>query len=223
MRVSDVAARLDVATSTAHRLLTTLAHRGFVEQDATRRYRLGPTLVAIGRRADRHDALRLRMHHALEDIVAALGETAHLGVLEGRSVRYLDAVESPRAVRVAARTGQSLPAHCSSIGKVLLAAMDDAALRRLYADETTLATRTARSVTTLDQLLTELDRCRRLGFAVNDGESEDDVISIAVPVRDDTATVVAAASVAAPLHRLTTGDATTTSARLRALLLAGAA
>src|SRR5215210_5276794 len=104
LRVSDVAQTLGVANSTAHRLLATLAHRGFVEQDAaTRRYRLGQALLDIGTTAVLRRDPRPWARPALTAVAERLDETTHLGVLEGAAVHYIDAVESTRAVRVASR------------------------------------------------------------------------------------------------------------------------
>jgi IclR family acetate operon transcriptional repressor len=118
MRLSDVALEIGVANSTAHRLLAALAHRGFVEQQPdTRLYTIGAALVDIGRSALLVSELPSRVRPLLETLNAKFGETIHLGVREGTSVRYLDAVESSRAVRVAAAactpTGRRSARSCS--------------------------------------------------------------------------------------------------------------
>lgn len=220
LRLSDIARELDVANSTAHRLLAALAHRGFVEQEpGTRRYRAGPALLDIGRSAVLHAELRTRSRPILVDLAAELGETIHLGVREGRSVRYLDAVESGRAVRVAGRTGRTLPAHWTSTGKVLLAGLSDGSIRRLYGPSP-LPTRTANSIGRLDDLLADLAVCRRVGHAVNRGESEDDVVSVAIALPGHDGSVVAAISCAAPQHRLDIADARAVATRMRSIVTA---
>jgi DNA-binding IclR family transcriptional regulator len=202
VRVLDVARELGVANSTAHRLLAALVARGFVRQDPlTRRYAPGDELLEVGRASVLHDELVDRARPALEQISATTGETVHLGVREGTAVRYVDAVESTRAVRVAARTGRALPAHWTSTGKVLLAALDDTVLRRLYPSDP-LPGGTERSIRSVGQLLADLDRCRAAGYAVNSGESEDDVVSIAVPATDPHGTTIASISCAVPRHRI---------------------
>ncbi|MFT3853381.1 MAG: IclR family transcriptional regulator [Ilumatobacteraceae bacterium] len=206
VRVLDVARELGVANSTAHRLLAALVARGFARQDpATRRYLAGDELLEIGRASVLHDELVERVRPALQQISSATGETVHLGVREGTVVRYVDAVESTRAVRVVARTGRALPAHWTSTGKVLLAALDDDVLRRLYPRDP-LPAGTAQSIRTVAGLLADVERCRRLGYAVNTGESEDDVVSIAVPVTDAHGTTVASISCAIPRHRIRQRD-----------------
>lgn len=216
MRLSDVATELGVANSTAHRLLAALAHRGFVAQQAeTKLYTVGQTLIDIGRSAVLISELQPRVRPLLEALNKEFGETIHLGVREGTSVRYLDAVESAKAVRVAARTGRRLHAHWSSIGKVLLAAMSDDSVRRLYSSEH-FEPGTPNSIETLDRLLAELATTRRHGYALNSGESEEDVASVAVALHDRSGVVVAAVGCAAPRHRLAAED----GARIAAIMTA---
>ncbi|MEO5723202.1 MAG: IclR family transcriptional regulator [Ilumatobacteraceae bacterium] len=224
MRLSDVAKELGVANSTAHRLLAALVERGFVVQEPdTRRYCAGPTLMEIGRAAVLHLGLRQLARPLLEELAVMLGETVHLGVRQGKQVRYIDAVESTRAVRVAARTGRVMAANTTSTGKVLLAALDDEVVRALFTADSPPAAASTTSTTSatarqLTELLGELDRCRRAGFAANSGESEDGVVSVAVAVRDGAGEVVAAVSCAAPEHRLHISDASAVAGRMHALV-----
>src|SRR6516225_9220993 len=103
VRLSEASEHLGVALSTAHRLMAMLAYRGFVRQAPdSRAYLAGPALVEIGLAAVRQLDIRRQARPVLEGLAAALGETVHLAALEGRNVRYLDAVESSRALRVAA-------------------------------------------------------------------------------------------------------------------------
>src|SRR5882757_8718143 len=173
VRLSEASEYLGVAHSTAHRLMAMLAFHGFVRQEAdSRAYVAGPVLTEIGLAAVRELDIRLHARPALEQLAASLGETVHLAVLEGDSVRYLDAVESPRALRVAARTGTTLAANCTASGKALLAELPDAEVAAL----------TGRSITTIPQLLAELVWVREQGCAVNVEESEEGVASVAVAV-----------------------------------------
>jgi IclR family acetate operon transcriptional repressor len=218
MRLSDLAAELGVANSTAHRLLAALAHRGFVaQQPDTRLYTLGDTVIDIGRSALLIAELQSRARPLLEALNQHFGETIHLGIREGTSVRYLDAVESARAVRVAARTGRRLHAHWSSIGKVLLAALPDESVRRLYAAER-FEPGTVHSIDSLDRLLAELAVTRTRGYAVNTGESEEDVASVAVALHDRRGAVIAAIGCSAPRHRLHPEDAATIAAAMQSIV-----
>ena len=101
LRVAEAAEALGVAGSTSHRLLTALRQRGFVLQDKPHSaYRPGPALNAIGLAAIGRIDIRRIARPILEDLAESTQETVSLCLLEGRSVRFIDCVESPRPVRV---------------------------------------------------------------------------------------------------------------------------
>jgi DNA-binding IclR family transcriptional regulator len=227
VRLSDASEALGVAPSTAHRLLAMLAFHDFVRrrEDGRRGYVPGPAMAAIGRAPIQEADLVHLARPFLEDLAARAGETVHLSVLEGSTVRYIDAVESAHALRVAARTGRSLPAHCTAAGKVLLATLAPDQVERLLGG-VRLEPATARSITDLGVLTRLLTQVRRAGHAVNLEESEDGVASVAVPVYDIPGRAMAALSVAGPVTRMDAarrhvlaGEATLAAARLAESLL----
>jgi DNA-binding IclR family transcriptional regulator len=122
-------------------------------------------------------------------------------MLEGATVRFVAAVESPTAVRVASRLGLTMPAHCTSTGKAMLAQLPEAEIGRLYPDEH-LERLTDHSIATRAELLSELARIRRRGYAINREESEDSVASVAVPIRTRAPGMRLALNAAAPANRL---------------------
>ena len=184
VRLSEASEHLGVAHSTAHRLMAMLAYHGFVRQEpGSRAYVAGPALVEIGLAAVRELDIRLHARPVLESLAASLGETVHLAVLEGGNVRYLDAVESPRALRVAARTGSALAANCTASGKAMLAELPDDEVSAIFAGQDALSALTSRSITSCARLLAELREVRARGCAVNVEESEEGVASVAVAVR----------------------------------------
>jgi DNA-binding IclR family transcriptional regulator len=184
IRVAEAADELSVARSTAHRLLAMLVYRGFVAQDkATRAYLPGPALIEVGMGALTGLDIRRKARPFLDQLVMETGETASLQILQGSDVRFVDSVESPNAVRVASRAGVTLPAHASSGGKMLLAALSDDTIMRLYPSEAlpsvTNATTTSRSV-----LMEELEAARGKGYSINHGESEPGLVAVGVPLSD---------------------------------------
>ena len=216
VRLSEASEHLGVALSTAHRLMAMLAYRGFVRQEPdSRAYLAGPALVEIGLAAVRQLDIRRQARPVLEGLAAALGETVHLAALEGRNVRYLDAVESSRALRVAARTGTALAANCTASGKALLADLPDAEVAALFAGQPGLPALTARSITGRSRLLSELRDVRARGFAVNREESEEGVASVAVTVPRDHNGPAVALAVSAPVSRMGGEIAGQIGARLR--------
>jgi IclR family acetate operon transcriptional repressor len=215
VRLSEASEHLGVAHSTAHRLLAMLAYHGFVRQERdSRAYVAGPALVEIGLAAIRQMDIRLHARPVLEDLAASYAETAHLAVLEGPSVRYLDAVESSRALRVASRTGAALPANCTASGKAMLAAMAESEVADMFGEDA-LPALTRRSVTSLADLLGELREARERGYALNTEESEDGVASVAVPILGRHDAPVAALVVSAPVTRLDRDSAERIAVRLR--------
>jgi DNA-binding IclR family transcriptional regulator len=206
VRVSEAAERLGVARSTAHRLLSALRRRGFVLQDKPNGvYRPGPVLTEIGLAAIGRIDIRLVARPILEELREQTRETISLTLLEGRNVRFIDCVESPRTVRVGDRTGVVLPAHCTAAGKAILAALPRVELSRRYNDRE-LATRTPTSIATWDRLMTELESVRRRGYAVNDEEGEEGICAVAVAVRDLTDAPLASLAVVLPSGRMAKAD-----------------
>lgn len=203
LRLTDACSYLGVAHSTAHRLLAMLIYHGFVQQDPqSRSYRPGPTLLEIGLAVVQKSDIRTKARPLLADLRDQFNDTVHLMTLEGTQVRYLDAAEGTRALRVAPRTGTMLPAHCTSGGKALLADLADDRLRALYQDPATLVGPTDRSVSTLPSLIAALEEVRSSGYATNFEESEEGVGSVAVALRDSAGVARAAVAVAVPTTRL---------------------
>ena len=193
--VSEAAAALDVARSTAHRLLATLRHRGFAVQAADRRYRAGPAL----RRSATTNRSTATLVELAGPLVAHLrdevNETVHLVVLDGTDAVFLLSEEGRRPLRIGSRAGSRLPARHASGGKVLLAALDPSELHRRFTDQDLPeADRMA--------LTTSLARVRQTGVGINRGETEEGIGAVAVAVAGDDGTLIAALAVSLPLMRL---------------------
>lgn len=202
VRVSDASVALGVSPSTAHRLLGMLQHHGFAQQASTSRaYVAGPALLALAVSAARRMELREQGRPHLTQLMEETGETAALAVLDGRRVLFIDSVESRRALRVASRAGTSTWAHCTSVGKALLAELPEDRVLDLYSDRL-LPGLTDRSISTTAELVAALEEVRAQGYAVNRGESEQGVGSVGIVVHDRLGRAVAALSTAAPLVRL---------------------
>jgi len=205
LAVKEGAELLGVAPSTAHRLLSTLQSHGFVTQDpSSRRYGAGPALLAVALASLRRvDVRRIGRPH-LVALAAETRETVSLAVAEGISVRFIDSVEGPELIRVGSRTGEVLPAHVSSVGKIMLSSLTDAELLRLYPTPQ-LAGLTERSITSRPTLLEELATVRATGFATSFEESAVGLSAVAVPVADRSGHVLAAIGVSVPASRLDGG------------------
>src|SRR3954470_24051306 len=179
--VSEAARLLGVGRSTAHRLLTTLRAHGFVVQDSSRAYRVGPALRELGAAVAESGVVRGRCRPYMQALCDELGETVNLVSLRGACAIFVASVKPRRPLRVAGREGVVLPAHAVSAGKALLASLPSGVLRELYADEalTSLTERTLRTRTALEA---ELDAVRKRGYAVNVGESERGITAAACAI-----------------------------------------
>lgn len=201
LRMSEASRYLGVAPSTAHRLLGMLRYRGFVRHDpVTKAFAPGPALDMLAFAALRGMDVRRIARPVLERLNRDVAETVHLGQLEGNLVRFIDAIESPRATRVASRLGLSMPAHCTSTGKALLAQLPVEEIRRLYPNQR-LQPMTPRSISRRLDLEQELSRIRSLGFATNREETEEGVSSVAVAVSGEHGHLRLAINVAVPTSR----------------------
>jgi DNA-binding IclR family transcriptional regulator len=142
-----------------------------------------------------------RVKPFLQQLTDRTGETTHLAVLSDGQVLYVDKVESPRSLRMPSQVGRRLPVHCTGIGKALIAFLPEEVLKGLVAKRG-LQQFTPNTITDLPALAAELARVRERQYAVDDEEIEEGLVCIAAPVRDHTAHVVAAISIAGPSSRL---------------------
>jgi DNA-binding IclR family transcriptional regulator len=204
LRLTEAAQRLGVARSTAHRLMAMLEFHDFVAQDPnTRAYLAGPTLVEVGLAviSGTDTDIVAYARPVMTELSRKSEETVNLGLLRGRDMLFVDCIEGPKPVRVGARTGVLLPAHCTSAGKALLAQMSHEEFRRLYRTEK-LDRATEASITTRTQLERELEKVRRAGYATNFGESEPEIHAVGAAILDHSGRPRAALALAAPRPRL---------------------
>ena len=202
VRVSDVAAELGIARSTAHRLLAMLVYRDFAVQAEDRSYRPGPAITAEPLRGEPAQRLRQVMRAHMEALCDQVAETINLVVRLGTQTRFLHTVESAQVLRVGDRQGTVLPAWKTSGGKALLAELTDAQLTALLRGANG---RPPEGMTAAERrsLVVELRLVRDQGYAENIEQSESGVCAIGLCVRDMAGDPVAALSVSAPSVRYT--------------------
>ncbi len=203
IRLSEATRYLGVASSTAHRVLAMLAYRGFVRQDTvSKAYRAGPALTEVAFAVLRRNDIQAIATPVLHRLSGLLRETVDVAMLDGATVRFVAAVEGPTGVRVASRLGRSLPAHCTSAGKVMLAQLPQPELHEVLPDEL-LERTTPRTLGSRAALEAELSQIRDRGYAVNREESEEGVAAISVVIPTYPPGPPLALNAAAPQHRLT--------------------
>lgn len=202
LSLTEISARLGIHKSTMHRLLGTLESKCFVQRDPeTGRYRLGTRLLELASLVVEHSNLQQRARPHLYRLMEECQETVDLSVLDGSSVIYLEVVESPHRVKLAARPGQRLPIHSTASGKALLAFVLPEELERLLPAE--LSRYTESTLATREALLRDLSATRERGYAVSYQEHEAGINAVAAPVLDMRGHPIAAVAVAGPAFRLT--------------------
>jgi DNA-binding IclR family transcriptional regulator len=200
--VSEVAKASRIPKSTAARLLSALQAEGAVEQvPGERRYRLGPDLLAIAHGLGETWDIVAIARPVLVDLAAELGEAAGVSIRDGWTVQYVDQVEppDPNPVQVRDWTGTRIPLHAVSSGQVFLAQLAAPVLARYLAEP--LEAFTPTTLTTAAALLERLRDVRRDGHAWVHDEYADGISSVAAPVADARAEIVAAVHVHGPSYR----------------------
>jgi DNA-binding IclR family transcriptional regulator len=203
--LTEVAGHLDVHKSTALRLLQTLERGGFARVVGGR-YTVGFRMVAIAHQAVDDLELRTVAHPHLVKLGAQFGHTIHLAQLLDNEIVYVDKVDGRGALKMQSRVGRPANLHTSGVAKAILAHIVEPSLSRLVA-LVNYQRYTATTITTPAQLDRELELVRTRGWAEDNGEFEDFLNCVAVPVRDARGTVVAGVSITAlqaivPLERL---------------------
>ena len=205
---------LGYSKPTTHRILRTLASRGFLRLDEERGiYTLGLTLLRLGMDFLENLDLRRESLPLLQALADSTGETVHLGVLNGSEVVYIEKVESRHAVRMFSRLGHTMPACSTGVGKAILAFLPPQELAAALPD--VIERRTAQTITSRSKFLAELDRIRERGYSTDDLENEEGIRCVGAPIFDHQGLVCAAISVAGPEGRVTREVFPSLGARVR--------
>ncbi|MBO8185620.1 IclR family transcriptional regulator [Streptomyces spirodelae] len=199
----DIVRRLRLPRTTVHELVGTLAARSYLVPVPGRagHYRLGVRAYQLGSRYAEQLDLAAEGQQVARSVAETCEETVHVAILEDTDVIYVAKVDSTQAVRMVSAAGRRLPAHCTAVGKMLLASLPDGELAARLPDSAELRAMTPNSITDVARLREELARTAERGFAVEESESNPDVSCVAAPVRDRSGRVVAALSISVPLIR----------------------
>ena len=202
MNMTEFSEKLGFYPSTIHRILDTLKHLGYVEQDPhTQKYQLGLKALELGMaKLHQMDLVREATPY-LKELVDQCNETVHLGVLKEGEVLYLAKEESSQTIRMISYVGKRAPLHCTSLGKVLLAYLSEKERKKILGEKV-LPRLTENTITDKSKLKKELDKVRKQGFALDLEEHEKDVCCIAAPIRNYQGKIIAAISISSPIYRI---------------------
>lgn len=200
--IAELSRRLKLHKNKVFRILATLEHRRYVEQnEATENYRLGLRNLQLGQTFVKQTGLLRQSRSVQENLVRECNETSYVAIMRDFQVVYLDAVETDLPVRVVPRVGVRLPMYCTAAGKVLAASLSEKALRN-HIRNGALPSFTANTINTPDELVDHLRIVADLGYAVDNEEFDAGVKGVGAPIRDYSRQVIGAVSITGPSVRL---------------------
>ena len=199
--LADLSKLVGLHNSTTFHLAKTMVSLGYIRQEKdSKRYRIGRPLFALAASALDEIEMVNVAKPVLEDLSRDTGESSHFSVRMGDAVVVIARTGGPGAFQLADRVGVVRPAHCTALGKVMLASLTDDQLNR-FLQRVELKPSTEKSITEIPALLREIAEVRRTGVAYDDGEFNLEVRCIAVPVKDFTGQIIGALGISGPIWR----------------------
>jgi DNA-binding IclR family transcriptional regulator len=204
MGIAEISEKMNMGLSTVHRILNTLKYRGYILQNQkTLKYRLGMKLFELGCEVQSTKNLIKNTRSYLKKLTELTKETSNLAILEGKEVIYLNTIESSEILRTGIHQGTRLPAHCTALGKVLLAFLPQEDFNSLYENNKLLVSITPNSISSFDGLKKELKKVKEQGYAIDREEFKVGINCISSPIFGKDGKFIAAISITGPATRLT--------------------
>jgi len=200
LTIAQISHRTGIPRAAVRRCLFTLKQLGYVDSEANN-FSLKPKILTLGYSYLSSTPLTVSAQPTLNAISRALGESCSLAVLNEGEVLYVSRSAASRVMSVALNTGSRLPAYCTSLGRILLAHLDEEALASYFA-QVELKAFTDKTVVSEARLREILSRVQAAGYALVEEELEIGLRSIAVPVRGASGNVIAALNIGAQATRV---------------------
>ncbi|MEY2900204.1 MAG: hypothetical protein RL247_370 [Actinomycetota bacterium] len=194
--LTQVAQETGVHKSTALRLLQTLEREDAVRQDSTGRYVLGFGMIRLGESAIEQIDIRGTAHPYLESLAREIGHTVHLAQVIDSRIIYVDKIDGAGTVAMGSRIGLPAELHTAAVAKVILSQMNEVGIKRML-ESHPFTKYTNTTILSEDELLRDLSKSRRRGWAEDNGEKEDYINCIALPIFDSSNKVTLGISVTA--------------------------
>lgn len=202
LTIAQISHRTEIPRAAVRRCLHTLMNLGYVTTDG-RTYSLLPKVLTLGHAYLSSTPLAVTAQPILDRLSEQLHEACSMATLEGDEILYIARSATPqRLISVDLSVGSRLPAYCTSMGRILLAALDDAALEE-YIEHADLQIKTSRTVHTPEGLRASVAEIRTQGWVIIDQELEVGLRSVAVPLKDSAGQVLAALNVGTHAGRVT--------------------
>jgi IclR family KDG regulon transcriptional repressor len=199
---ADLARALPFARTTVHRILYSLEKLGYLEKDElTSRYHLAARFFELTSPAVNFRRLQSISKPIMQQLLLRFGETINLGVIEDEQVVYIDVLQSPSALRIAAIPGERNPLHCTALGKAMLAFLPEKEVE-IVLNRQPLIRRTPKTITQRKHLIEHLASVREQAVALDMEENLSGVVCAAAPIFDQSARVVAGISISGPASRM---------------------
>ncbi len=206
LSLNEIQSLLGTNKTTLYRVLSTLVDNKYLQKNGSGKYRLGINVFILGNRVSREDHLINVSTSFMREVSQKTGLTALLGILDGTDVIIIQKTEPNRLIQMVCHIGGSVPAHCTSQGKVLLAYSPKETLQKII-DARGLQRFTPQTICTTQSLVRELDAVRARGYAVDDAEHEKNIRCVAVPLFNDSGNIEAALSSTGTIMDLPDEDA----------------
>ena len=201
--VTEIGKRVSLHKSTVHRILTTMAERGYIEKvSSTNAYRLGLRLVEISSIYLNSIELKTEARPYLWELTSRLNQPTHLAILDGAEAVYIDKVDVVNSIRLYSQIGRRISVHCSALGKSLLTGLPDLEIEERLS-KCDFMKYTDNTIRDKDELLKQVKKARLTGWSWDDAEHEEGIRCLASPIYDYRGKVIAAVSVAGPAAVIT--------------------
>ncbi len=202
--IVEISKQLNMGLSTVHRILATLKSRNYIIQNPkTAKYRLGIKLFELGCEVQSTKNLIKMVRPYLRELSSITNETANLAILEDKEVIYLDTIESSEILKTGIHQGTRLPAHCTALGKCLLAFLTDSDFEQLYRRDEQITSLTPQSISSWNELKKELNKVKEQGYALDLEEYKIGIHCVGVPIFNGKREAIAAISITGPASRFT--------------------
>jgi DNA-binding IclR family transcriptional regulator len=203
LAASEIVRNLHLPKSTTHTLLLTLERRGYLHyNDQTHRYFFGVKLFSLANMVLGGIELRDRAAPMLKALMEICGLTVHMAILDVHDVVLVSKVEPPGLIKLATWIGKRMDAHCTGVGKALIAYLPDSKLDVLTAEHR-LPRHNENTIASVRKLKLQLAEIRKLGYSLDDEEDELGLRCIGCPVFDHAGKVAAAISISGTVSQIT--------------------
>jgi len=203
MSITEISKELHMGISTVHRILTTLKCRDYIVQNRqTSKYMLGAKLFTLGYKVQNRKKLIKVAMPFLQELSKYTNETINFAILEDREVICLYKIESKEMLRAGIDLGTKIPAHCTSLGKVLLAFLPENEFMMLYSNNNEkLPTFTPNTISSVEELRKYLKKIKKQGYAIDEEEFKTGVNCLGVPIINNEGRAIASISISGPIPR----------------------